>query len=90
VTVHDTARLPALTPAHPLFYKALALHLQLALHDQTIQLADARARLALAERQAMNPGLEMVVGELRDSLQPPDDHPFNWQTLTFDPPAPSR
>ena len=88
--MHDTARLPELSPAHPLFYKVYALHLQIVIHDQTVQLADARARLALAERQAMTPGLEVIERELRESLQPPDDATFNWQTLAFEPTPPAR
>jgi hypothetical protein len=86
--VHDTAKAPTLTPGHPLFFKVYALHLQIVIHDQTVQLAEVRARLALAERQAMNQGLEVIERELRESLAPPDDHRFNWQTLAFEPPAP--
>jgi len=85
--VHDTAHHPQLTPAHPLFHKVLAVHLQTVVHEQQIQLADARGRLAAAERQLLQPGLEAIERELRESLQPPDDHAFNWQTLAFEPAA---
>ena len=87
--MHDTAKPQALTAAHPLFFKVYSLHLQIVIHDQTVQLADARARLALAERQAMTPGLDAVATELRESLQAPEDHTFNWQTLAFEPPRPA-
>lgn len=86
--MHDTAHPPTLTPAHPLFHKVLAIHLQLVVHDQAIQLADARGRLAAAERQLLQAGLEAVERDLRESLQPPEDHSFNWTTLAFQPPAP--
>jgi hypothetical protein len=83
--VHDTARASTLTPAHPLYHKVLAVHLQIALHEQALQLADARGRLAMAERALLTPGLEAIERELRESLLPPEDHTFNWQTLAFEP-----
>jgi len=86
--VHDTARQPALTPTDPVYYKALAVRLQLVVYEQTIQLAEAQARLALAERQAMAAGQDAIEREARDLVQPPDEYRFNWQTLAFEPPAP--
>jgi len=88
--VHDTARPPTLTPGHPLYHKALAVRLQQVVHDQTIQLAEAQARLAMAERQAMGPGLAAIERELREALEPSEDATFNWQTLAFETPAPAR
>jgi hypothetical protein len=84
--VHDTARAPALTPTDPLYYKALAVRLQLVVYEQTIQLAEAQARLASAERQAMTAGLAAIERDARELVQPPEDHRFNWQTLAFEPP----
>ena len=83
--MHDTARPPGLTPTDPVYYKALAVRLQQIIHEQTIQLAEAQARLAALERQAMTPGLEAIEREAREIVQPPDGHRFNWQTLTFEP-----
>ena len=88
--MHDTARPPTLTPGHPLYHKALAVRLQQIVHEQTIQLAEAQARLAMADRQAMAPGLAAIERELREALDPPEGATFNWQTLTFDAPAPAR
>jgi hypothetical protein len=84
--VHDTARPPALTPTDPIYYKALSVRLQLVVYEQTIQLAEAQAQLATAERRAMTPGLEAIEREARDLVQPPDEHRFNWTTLAFEPP----
>lgn len=84
--MHDTARPPALTPTDPVYYKALAVRLQLVVYEQTIQLAEAQARLAVAERTAMTTGLEAIEREARDLVQPPDAYRFNWQTLAFEPP----
>ena len=86
--MHDTAHHLELTPAHPLFHKVLAVHLQTVVHEQTIQLAQAQARLASAERQLLQPGVEAIERELRESLQPPEDYRFNWSTLAFEAPAP--
>jgi len=85
--VHDRARPVPLTEDSPLYFKALAVRLQHIVHDQAIQLAEAQARLAVADRAALEQGLPAVEGELRAALGVPDDYRFNWQTLAFEPPA---
>ena len=67
---------------------------QAANHQLAVQLLGCQEQLASAQvtlqKAHLTEAQATLEARFREVLKPPDGATFNWQTLTFDPPAPAE
>jgi hypothetical protein len=71
-------------------YKALAIRSQFLLYARELELCEARARIAVLERDKLEREAQTLEADFLAELEAPPGARFNWATLTYDLPTDER